>query len=376
MWQRLIAVALAALFPVVAMLAYNEYALRQQRSEEVHDSAAQAARQAAAEVERIVEGLHALLISVTAMPSVRDLDVAECTRALGSVADNVENIQAIFVIDLQGNLVCSSQDAPRGTNLADRDYVQRALDSKQFTVGTYTLSRISSIAVLPLAMPLMEEGNVKAIVVSGIRLEWLQSRIAARGISPGNAVTIADRAGTILARHPSPERFVGTVIPDEHSSLVHAQQPGVVTVKSQDGTEQILGYRPISLPSSPLYVSAGFSRQEAFQALDRATFMNALAICGGTLLAFLISIFIGDRFILRPIARISQVMNSWREGDAGARTGMTKVTNLHMLAHHSTVCSTSWTIVAAAVSRPSRRDSCWSARWHTASKMVSRWSRQ
>ncbi|KEQ02946.1 sensor histidine kinase [Pseudorhizobium pelagicum] len=322
MRQKLVAVALAALAPVVAMLAYNEYALREQRSQEIHDSASQAARQAASEVERIIEGVHALLVSVTAMPSVLDLDVPECKRALRSVADRVDNIRAIFVVDLDGNAICSSLDPASGTRFADRAYFQQAVATKDFVVGTYTSSRISGAAVLPLAMPLLEAGSVRAVVVSGIRLDWLQSRLTERGVSPGNAVTIADGKGAILARVPLPERFVGTVIPDEYRALIHATRPGVTTVKSQDGTERILAYRPIALPSSPLYVSAGFSREEAFGSLNRATLMNALAICGGALAAFVMAILIGDRFILRPIGRISGVMDRWREGDATARTGM------------------------------------------------------
>jgi two-component sensor histidine kinase len=322
MRQKLVAVALAALAPVVAMLAYNELALRQQRSDEISVSAAQAARQAASEVERIVEGLHALLMSVTSMPSVRELDAAECAEALRSVANRVDNIRTIFVVDLQGAPVCSSLETADGISFADRDYFQQALATRDFVVGTYTRSRVSGTAVLPLAMPLLEAGVAKAVVVTGIRLDWLQSRIAERGISPGNAVTIADGKGTILARVPFPERFVGTIIPDDYQPLIHANQPGVLAVRSQDGTERILGYRPISLPSSPLYVSAGFSKEEAFAPMNRATLMNVLAICSGALAALVMAILIGDRFILRPIARISRVLDKWREGDTTARTGM------------------------------------------------------
>tara|TARA_R110002020_G_scaffold170523_4_gene360287 strand:- start:5181 stop:6860 length:1680 start_codon:yes stop_codon:yes gene_type:complete len=321
MRRKLVAVALAALAPVVAMLAYNEYALRQQRTEEIRASAAQAARQAASEIERIVEGLHALLISVTAIPSVGELD-AECGEALQSVADRVGNIRTIFVADLQGNAICSSLAPATGTSVIDRDYFKWAVQTGSFAVGTYTRSRLSDIAVLPLAMPLIENGEVKAVLVTGIRLDWLQDRISEWGIARGNAVTLADRAGTILARVPYPEKFVGTAIPEEYQRLIHSDTPGVMAVSSQDGTDRILGYRPIDLPSSPIYVSAGFSQKEAFALMNRATLMNVLAICGGALAAFLLAIFIGDRFILRRIAHVSQVMDRWREGDGGARTGM------------------------------------------------------
>ncbi|MBB3137946.1 two-component sensor histidine kinase [Rhizobium pisi] len=320
---KLVAVAVAALAPVVAMLAYNEVALRHQRNEEVRASAAQAARQASSEVERIVEGLHGLLVSVAAMPSVRHLDVGTCNEALKSVAESIPNISTIFVVGLDGRPVCGSTAFPEGVRFSDRDYFQQILNSKDFTVGTYTQSRLSDRHVLPLAMPLMEGDILKAVIVSGIRMDWLQNRITERGVAPGNAVTIADGKGTIVARAPLPEQFVGTVIPDEYQHLIHAEQPDVIELTSQDGTTRIVAYRPIALPSSPLFVSAGFSKPEAFAPIERATLMNTLAIIGGALFSLTAAIFIGNRFILVPIWRIADVMEKWRGGQTAARTGMT-----------------------------------------------------
>ncbi len=322
MRRKLVAVALAALAPVVAMLGYNEYALRQERSEEIRTSAERAARQASSEVERTIEGLHSLLIAVAAMPSVRDLDRQTCTQAIVAVAEKVASIRMIFVLDAQGRAVCGTPGVGEGAGFSDRAYFREALSTKDFVVGTYTQSRMSSSAVLPLAMPVVEKGKVVAVVVTGIRLDWLQNRIAERGIARGNAVTLADTNGTILARVPLPERFVGTVIPDPFKSLTHSASPGVIEVTSQDGTERILGYRPIALPSNPLYVSAGFSKAEAFGPINRATLMNLLGITLGALCALCAAIVVGNRFVLKPVHTISGVLEKRRSGDVSARTAM------------------------------------------------------
>jgi two-component sensor histidine kinase len=318
---KLVAVAVAALVPVVALLAYNEFAMRNQRNDEVRAGAAQAARQASSEVERIVEGLHSLLISVSSMPSVRNLDAAACSKALTAVASKVGNIRTIFVVNPQGQAICGSMKTP-GQNFSDRDYFKRVLETKDFVVGTYTKSRMSDAAVLPVALPVLEEDTVRAVVVTGVRLEWLQTRITERGVAPGNAVTIADGNGVILARAPLPERFVGTIIPEAYQPLIHSDVSGVREVTSQDGTDRVLGYRPISLPGSPLYVSAGFSRDEAFAPINRATLINTLAIIVGALLSFLAAVYIGNRILVAPVARIAQVMERWRNGETTARTGM------------------------------------------------------
>jgi len=322
MKRKLVAVAVAALAPVVAMLAYGEVAIRHQRNEEIRAEAEQAARQASSEIDRIIEGLHSLLTAVAAMPAVQDLDGATCTPVLESVSKRVPNIRMIFVLDRDGTAVCGSGAGPKGANFSDRDYFRQAVQTKEFVIGNFTESRMSGEPVLPVALPLMNGVDVDGVVVTGIRLDWLQSRIAERGVSPGNAVTLADGAGVILARVPFPERFVGTRIPEAYLSLVHAEKPGVIDVKSQDGTDRIMAYRPVALPNSPIYVSAGLSKEEAFGPINRSTVMNTFAIVAGALFSLVAALYIGNRFLLSPVARISSVLDRWRSGDFTARTRM------------------------------------------------------
>jgi enamine deaminase RidA (YjgF/YER057c/UK114 family) len=321
MRRKLVVVAVAALAPVVAMLGYNEYAVRQQRTEELRAQATQAARQASSEVERIIEGLRSLLTAIASMRSVRRADAAACNDALEALAQKVQNVRTIFVLDPNGNPICGSLDMPGGVTFADRDYFRKAVETRDFVVGGYTKSRISNVPMLPLAIPVLEGEVVTAVVVSGVRLGWLQNRITERGVAAGNAVTLADGAGTIVAMVPLPVRFVGTKIPEEHRNLVDAAQPGTVEVMSQDGTRRILGYRSVST-NNPLYVSAGFSTAEAFAPINRSTVNNSIGIVVGALVALFLAVLIGDRFLVSPMARIFNVVNVWRRGGAsrpGAR---------------------------------------------------------
>lgn len=128
---------------------------------------------------------------------------------------------------------------------------------------------------------------------------------------------------------PYPERFVGTVIPDDFLKLVHAERPGVLEVTSQDGTDRVLGYRPIAPGGSPLYVSAGFSKAEAFAPIDRATTVNMVAIAAGVLVAFMAAFIIGSRFLISPIVSVAGVMERWRAGELSARTGMKPSDEVH-----------------------------------------------
>jgi two-component sensor histidine kinase len=321
MKKRLFAVAATALLPVTALLVYNEISSRRERSAEIHAQAAQAAHHAALEVERILEGARSLLIAVSALPAVMDLQPQSCSSTLQRVADGLSMTGAILVFDTRNRLVCDSQGNPPGIDFSERDYVSAGLTSTDMVVGEYTVSKLSGAAVLPVAMALKRNGTTVGVVATGIKLDWLQARLMERVASPGSAVTLADRNAVIIARQPLPERFVGKVIPDSYRHLLTAGEPGTIELKSQDGTERILGYRPITR-EFPIYVSAGFAKEEAFAAINRLTWAAGAMLLLSTLLAAAAALHVGTHFILRPIEHIIGVIERWRHGELASRTRM------------------------------------------------------
>lgn len=321
--KRLFFVATAALLPGLAMLAFNELTYRAEREQEVHRQARQAGQQAASEMERIIEGMDGLLTAVAAIPAVYNQDVAGCREALGAVAGSVNSIRTIFLLDTEGRIICDSSRAPEGLSMQDRSYFRDALTASGPTIGEYTDSRLSNSPVLPISKAVRNpDGSVKGVLATGVRLGWLGDRLRERGLPPGGAVTIADRNGVILARHPQGERFVGTRIPEPFLQLVKGSTPGTVEVLSQDGETRIIGYLPVDAAPRGLYVSAGLSKAEAFKSVNRASLVGLALVSLGALAAFAAAWFVGNAFIRRPLSRIITVLERWRSGAPRARTGM------------------------------------------------------
>jgi two-component sensor histidine kinase len=321
MRKRLFAVAAAALVPAMGLLAYNELALRAAREAEVHAEAARAAQHASSELNMVIEGARSLVIAVSAIAAVNDPKPDLCSTTVADVARPVESIESILVLDVTGHVVCSTKGPHPDVSVADRDYFREALKGEDAAVGVYTLGRLSKTAVLPVARAMKHEGKVTGVIVAGIKLAWLQERLSQRSLVAGGAYTIADREGTILARNPFPERFVGTRIPPERLALVTAKVPGTIELTSQDGTRRILGYRPVSA-TNPIYVSAGLSTDTAFADINRTSVASVFIMIVGALLAFIAANFVGVAFVIRPIERIIDVLERWSSGETSARTCM------------------------------------------------------
>ena len=137
---------------------------------------------------------------------------------------------------------------------------------------------------------------------------------------PGGSVTFADRTGTIIARQPNPEQFVGTKIPANFMRLVNAAEPGVEEVASQDGTYRMLGYVPTTQPPKGIYISAGLSTEASYGAVRRAIWDGAILALAAALATLAATWFAGRYFFVQPLRKVSTALQLWRRGDRSART--------------------------------------------------------
>ena len=321
MKKRLFAVALAALIPATGMLIYNEVWYRAQRSAEIHSQALQDSRQVASEVDRIFEGVRSLLIATSAIPSVTGDETTRCNSVLAEIANAVQSVASISMVGPDGIVLCSSVPQRNGVSVADRPYFHEALQSDQFVIGGYTKGRITGVDVLPMAKSVRRDGKLRGVLVMGLKLSWLQARIQERGTLSDRIISIVDRDGFIIVRAPPLPNVIGTKIAADFMHLLHAPRPGTLEATSRDGIQRIIGYQPASA-DSPLYISAGLSKAVAFEPVNRGTLMAALLIVLSGMLAAAAAVFVGNRFIMRPISDIVSVIGRWADGDIAVRTGM------------------------------------------------------
>lgn len=321
MKKRLFAVALAALIPATGMLIYNEVWYRAQRNTEIHNEALQASRQIASEVDRIFEGMRSLLIATSVIPSVTGDETTRCNSVLAEIATSVQSIASISMVGADGTVLCSSVPDRNGTSVADRPYFQQALNTEDFVVGGYAKGRVSDSDVLPMAKSVRRGGTLRGVLVAGLKLSWLQARIQERGTLTDGFISISDQDGVVVVRVPPLPTAIGTKISPEFMHLLSEPRPGTLEARSRDGIFRIIGYQPLTA-DRPLYIATGFSKDAAFQPVNRGTLMAALLILLSGLLAAAAAVFVGNRFIIRPINDIVSVIERWAGGDIAVRTGI------------------------------------------------------
>jgi two-component sensor histidine kinase len=319
----LLILTVIALAPAVGLLGWTEFQLRQAREVEIRELAARYGQLASLELVRIVDGINSLLLAIAPVPAVADLTGDACDAYLARVVTDAPQLAALVSFDGNGTQRCASRTPAPVLSDANRTFLTAVPEQQRLIVGLFQDGVDAGHPVLPLIMPLHDVADSGShALVAYLDLGWLGDRLRERALGAGNSLTISDRAGTIIAREPLPQRFIGTRIPPAFDRLIHATAPGTEHVISQDGTSRMLGYYPVTVPPVGIYLSAGVSEQEAFRDIDSTRARNFEIILLTGLATFALAWFIGQRFIQRPVNRLLACIAAWRHGDYAARTGM------------------------------------------------------
>ncbi|RDI58915.1 sensor histidine kinase [Microvirga subterranea] len=338
--KRLLLLALISVLPTIVMWTYTEVSLRRAREAEVNDLVIRQARVAASELERIFDGIHSLLIAVDEAPSIRSFIAPACNSYLASLQQKVPYLLAFVALDLEGRVRCVQGPMPGGDyRFNNRPYFRDVLRTEGFVVGTYTPEflegGVGAHPVLPLGLPIRDdEGRITGVIAAALDLRWLNQKLKERVIPAGGSVTIADRNGIIIAREPLSERFLGTKIPEPFMKYVNDNKVGSFEAMSQDGVKRILGYIPLNVQPTELYISAGLSSKSAFETINKAATRGFMLIAAGLVLSLSVSWLLGRAFITRPFEIMTDAVRAWRRGNYLARIELPGSTGeLGVLAH-------------------------------------------
>jgi PAS domain S-box-containing protein len=319
---RLFLLVAIALLPVIAIQAYNEFALLRSHQVEAQDQALALAKLTAAEQQQFIQGIRQVLIALSEFPAIKSKDIPACRAYLSAIKKRYPAFLSLFVTDTADATFCDTVDANHAPlSGAARPYVFTALQSGVFRVGEYSVGRLTGRNVIHFAMPFYgDDRHVGGVVVAALSLDWLAAHLASKNVPAGGAIAILDRDGTYLARYPDNGRFVGTKMPNYDPSNPASQ--GVSDTHDRDGVERITGYTTLGADSGGLRISFGLEKAQVFEPIHRSAERGFVLIIMSTLLVLLLTWLGARRFIHRPLAQLVEAANHWRLGDYAGRVAI------------------------------------------------------
>jgi two-component sensor histidine kinase len=306
---KLLAATVIALLPVLALSGWRTYEdVRSARNRRA-DAVAAAAELAVSRHRELIEGSHRLLLAAcanqvvrrSAEPGATSADIAECDSYLaGLIKKFPAEYSAAIVTDASGVTRCASVPSVAGTSFADRDVFNLVRDTMGFSIGAYTASWITPQTVIPMAVPIVADGQFRGMCSLGISLRAFSELVRSAGTNEATAVILVDRGGAMIGGNA--EMASSLPVPKRLAAAVAAGEL-VFTDYGQDGSLREFHVQPLASGATFAVTALPLT----------ATFSGVLADWGllglivVTLCIVLVTLWLAvDRWCLRPLGYIRE----------------------------------------------------------------------
>ncbi|MCX9085911.1 MAG: PAS domain S-box protein [Candidatus Methanoperedens sp.] len=324
---RLLLIVFIASIPAFLYTINHAVEDRSDAEAQIEQEALQLTKLTIASHEQWIEGARQLVIALGNIPAVRDRKPAECNEFMAQLINNYPIYENIFAVTPDGEVFCSAASLNHKVNTSDLVYFQKAVSSHNFSIGDYqSEDRITGVPVVVAAYPVYDDwGSLQAVVCVSIDPEWLNKLAGEMQLPPGSTFRIIDQKGTILARNPNPEKWVGRTMPEEsiiHTTLTHHE--GTAEDKGVDGVTRFFSFAPIHSGSTEtgLFVSNGIPVSVIYTQINQVLVRNLIYL--GIVIFFMFGIawFVSGSFVIRPINALLRATERLGTGDLGARSGL------------------------------------------------------
>src|SRR5215472_2995427 len=279
---RLLLLVVLAILPMIAIQAWHERELHDERGEVVRERVVNRVHQLAAEIGELREGARQLLLAIAQLEPVKLRQPEACSILLAKLRSHYPNYSLLGAADAQGRIFCASGQAV--SSVADQPFFRRAIAHEGLAVGNYWVDPASGQKMINFAQQFDDSnGYLAGVIFVGLDLNWLSDHLKGNGLPPTSSKTIADREGNIIARLPRPEEYVGKNMRGSHERIMDGGEAGWEEVTGVDGVTRIFGYVPSNLPPRDFFLSIGEAKAQSFAAINSATGHDAVLIVAGLL---------------------------------------------------------------------------------------------
>ena len=316
---RLIVLALLAVAPLMFERIHAIEEARGAHTARAHAQVIELARRGAEAQHEIILSVRALLQIVARVYARTPLDASDCNRYLTSLADNIPWIRTLSVADTDGRIRCSTGAQAIGLNVSDRPHFQRALQSREFALSDYVISRLHQPPTMIATLPAVkDDGTVAGVVLASIHLEWISELAETATQRSGAAVVLVDGSGTLTVASANLEGAVGKRFAD--TALVRdmlAHDEGTLTTAGLDGAERIFAY--VRLPWTNARLAVGLDQVAVQAAIDREIGIGYLQLALIGAIVLMVVWFGGEQLIVRPIRLLVRTVARFGRGDLHVR---------------------------------------------------------
>lgn len=325
--RRLFALALSLAVPLAAVAAVRAVERRTSEQTALAARGMSTARQAAQLLEDDVGRVHTLLLGMSRLLDVTRSIAHNDSLIRALLRDPRAGMSNLWITDSVGNLrgsLVPYSAISRPQPLIDREYFQRAIQTREFYVGQPVRSRVlpGEPYVLPFALPVFHEtdGRLIAMVGAGMLVDSLAAIRVVRDLPAGSVLTVLRADGRVMLRSADLDTWLGRNFSDTSAVKANGERAptpdGSAVVRSQDGTERLVAEVPLREIGGGLFVGVPTSATlEQASRQFKVDVLLGLLITGAAMIVALVM----ARRISEPLLALTDVARAFTRGERDRR---------------------------------------------------------
>lgn len=325
---RIVALIVATCLPLLGLTVLNATRERAAAEKRAKQEIARLAQLVAAHQDRIVESSRQMLKTIShAVPELM-VDPQRCNLYLANMLKTSQDrYRTIGILNTDGTQSCSALGNDAGVNVSDRRYFRDALQTRDFTISEYQIERSTQKPSINFSHPVINaEGKTTAVVLLALDLNDFNREFLALSLPDHIRLTITDRNGIILARHPpQPDRLGQPLRMPQVRNAILSSSEGTLEAKGRDNVERLFAFDDLTrnsdnsialqvIVSAPRNIIYADAHANLIRTVAEIILISLLLIAGAW--------YGAEWLVLRKIRTLLQVSGRIQRGDFSARTGM------------------------------------------------------
>ncbi len=305
---RLLLLVVASVVPLVCMAVLREYWDYTLDREQVYENLRTTARGMAVAVERDLQLHVSALETLATSPNLQSEDLTEFDKQAEAFLARQPSGTVLGLATIDAHRV-RMYGLPPGSRppLSHRDPSfagTRVFTAGQPIVSDLHIEHATGLFGFSVDVPVFRDGKVAYDLFLRLPPRDMGDLIARQHLPQGTIMVVIDGDGVVVARVPSPDRFVGTHIVPELWAAIRARGEGIATAPTLEGAPALAAFTPVTpfdwtvIVGAPEAVLFGPARA----AMIRDAAAGLLVLAAGLVLAAFAA-----RQVTRPIGRLRQL---------------------------------------------------------------------
>jgi len=322
--NRLVILMLLGVLPALGLVVYLNVEQRRLETRRIREAAVATAQLSAANQENFIAHTRQLLATLSQFAFLT------LTTNSNFAHEHLSNLRKLApdylnfgLIETNGLLFCSSELFTNAINLGDRAYFRRTVQTKKFSAGDFQVGRLTHQPALNFGYPILNEGRLQRILYASLRLALLSDVLSHIALPPESSISVLDRNGTVLARAPAPEKWVGKSWGnDAMLQRILQAEPGVFEMTGTDRVPRLLAVTPVhDGDSASLFVTVDIPLRVGYERANQNLMRNVIFLGIVGVVILLAGRSYAKRSFLQPVETLAAAARELAAGNLNARVG-------------------------------------------------------